>query len=66
MNNVLESCCTGFPALSITCHSRRLKEKMGEAVSADGVDYGKAYDSVDKDKAADSVDTDKAREALMK
>jgi len=39
---------------------------MGEAVSAGGVGYQKAYDSVDKQKAADSVDTDKAREALMK
>lgn len=42
------------------------REKMGEAVSTDGVDYGKAVEAVDKQKAADSVDTDKAREALMK
>jgi hypothetical protein len=42
------------------------QEKMGEAVSTEGVDYQKAYEAVDKEKAADSVDVDKAREALTK
>ena len=57
-----------------SCHPKCDKDKaadsvdqqeLTEAVSADGIDYKKAYDSVDKEKAADSVDLDKAKEALL-